>query len=344
MINNCERYNKNLEKTIKMYDFEKLKNKSILITGVNGLIGACIVDTLIFLNNYMNYNIKIIGLVRNKSRLIDRFKSYYNLVVIEQDVINPIEYFGNIDYIIHAAGNSHPTAFSKDPIGTMLSNFIGMKNVLDLAKAKNCLKVEYISSGEIYGQATSDMLEFLESYNGIINSTNVRSCYPISKLSAETLCVSYNEQLKTNAVICRPCHCYGPTQTLDDSRVVAQFINNVLNNENIIMKSEGNQIRSYCYVIDCVMAILLILIKGGNSEAYNIANPDSVISIKEIAEYIAKIQNKKVIVQLPSENEKRSFNPVTRSVLNSDKIIGLGWKPIWDFEKGINETINIMMR
>lgn len=342
MIKDYKKYKKNIETAIKEYDFEKLKNKSIFITGINGLIGSCIVDTLTVLNEIMNYNIKIIGLVRNKNKLLDRFKENKHIEIIEQDVSYPIEYKDNIDYIIHAASNAHPLAFSNDPVGTMLSNFIGAKNILELARIKKCAKVEYVSSGEVYGQGTEDVLEFFEDYNGKISSTNVRSCYPISKLSSETLCVSYNEQFKTNAVICRPCHCYGPTQTESDSRVSAQFINNVLNNENIIMKSEGKQIRSYCYVVDCVMAMLVLLLKGENSEAYNIANPNSIISIKEMAEFIAQASNKRVILDLPSDIEKKGYNPVTRSVLNSDKIMKLGWNPMWNFEKGIKETIEIM--
>ena len=280
MLNNFDVYNKNIEKAILANNnFESLKNKSILITGANGLIASSIIDVLNWLNINQDYNIRIIALMRNKEKMLDRFKEYKNFYIIEQDVTNPIKYNEEVDYIIHAASNSHPRSFALDPVGTMLANFMGINNILDFAYKNKVKKVEYISSGEVYGQGDANLDSFIEDYNGKINSTNPRSCYPLSKLASETLCVSYYEQYNVNTVIARPCHVYGPTQTKEDSRVIAQFINNVLNNEDIIMKSEGLQVRSYCYVIDCVTAILTILIKGKSGNAYNIANSSSNLSI-----------------------------------------------------------------
>lgn len=343
MLKNIKRYNKNIEKAIMNNgNFEELKNKSILITGANGLIASCIIDILNWLNVNRNYNIEIKALVRNKAHLLEKFKEYNNFEVIEQDVVDEIKYNKNIDYIIHAASNSHPKSFSEDPVGTMLGNFIGMKNILDFAVNNNCKRVEYISSGEIYGQAIENINAFDENYSGKIDSTSARSCYPISKLASETLCVSYSQQYKVETVISRPCHCYGPTQTENDSRVSAQFINNILNNKDIIMKSDGLQVRSYCYVVDCAIAILTVLIKGESGNAYNIANSNSILSIKEMAETIAKKYNKKVIFELPSDTEKRGYNPVTKSVLDVNKIEKIGWNPCWNFEDGITETIEIM--
>lgn len=343
MLNNIERYNKNIEKAIINNDyFERLKNKSILITGANGLIASCIIDILNWLNVNRNYNIQIKALVRNKDHLLERFNKYFNFEVIEQDVIDKIKYKKNIDFIIHAASNAHPKAFSEDPVGTMLGNFIGMNNILEFACSHNCKRVEYISSGEIYGQGDINTHSFKENYSGKIDSTSPRSCYPLSKLAAETLCVSYSQQYNIETVIARPCHCYGPTQTDNDTRVSAQFINNILNNKDIIMKSEGSQVRSYCYVIDCATAILTVLVKGENCNAYNIANNKSILSIKEMAETIAKKYNKKVIFELPSDIEKRGYNPVTRSVLSGAKLENIGWIPCWNFEDGITETIEIM--
>lgn len=343
MINNIDRYNKNIEKAVNNNSyFEMLKNKSILITGINGLIGSCVVDVLNWLNINKKYKIKIIGIVRNKNNLLDRFKYYKNLIIIEQDVINEILYNEDVDYIIHAASNSHPIAFSNDPVGTMLGNFMGVNNILKFAKNHNCRRVEYISSGEVYGQGEENLKSFDETYSGKINSMEFRSCYPLSKLASETLCISYSEQYGLETVIARPCHCYGPTQTMNDSRVSAQFINNVLNDEDITMKSEGKQVRSYCYVVDCAIAILCILLKGSNINVYNIANNLSTLSIKEMANIIANKASKKVIFKIPENHEKKGYNPVTRSVLNCEKLKKIGWVPCWDFESGIEETIEIM--
>lgn len=343
MINNIELYKDNLKYSIEKHSLlEKLRNKSILITGANGLIASCIIDILNVLNEEMEYNIKIIALMRNKKHILERFKSYNQLEVIEQDIIEPIMYNNDVDYIVHAASNSHPKSFSEDPVGTMLGNLIGMKNVLEFAKSHGSEKVEYVSSGEIYGEPQENMESFPEEYIGKVNSLNPRSCYPLSKLAAETLCVSYSQQYNVKTVIVRPCHCYGPTQTENDSRASAQFINNVLNNQDIIMKSEGLQVRSYCYVVDCAMGLVIALLNGENASAYNVANNNSILSIREMAEKIACIGNKKVVFEIPNEVEKKSYNPVTRSVLNGKKLEQLGWIPCWDFDKGIQNTFNIM--
>ena len=343
MIKNFDLYNDNLKESIKKHEtLERLKDKSILITGANGLIASCVIDILNWLNTNKNFNIHIKALVRNKNHLLERFKTYHNLEVIEQDIIEPISYSEDIDFIIHAASNSHPKSFSVDPVGTMLGNIIGVRNVLDFALKHHCQKVEYVSSGEVYGEPEDGMESFTEEYIGKVNSINSRSCYPMSKLAAETLCVSYSKQYNINTVIVRPCHCYGPTQTDNDSRASAQFINNVLNGEDIVMKSEGKQIRSYCYVVDCAIGMLVALLNGENNVAYNIANNNSALSIKEMAEKIALYGNQKVVFELPSDNEKKSYNPVTRSVLNGQKLKNIGWIPCWNFDRGIKSTLDIM--
>lgn len=342
MINDFELYNENIKNVLSKNNLEKLKNQRIFITGANGLIGSAIIDVLNYLNIYENYNINIIAIVRNEKNVLLRLKEYKNVKIIEQDVINEIKFNEDIDYVIHAASNAHPQVFSKDPVGTMLGNFVGMNNILKFACKHKCKKVEYISSGEIYGQGTEDIESFEENYNGKINSMNPRSCYPISKLASETLCTSYSSQYGIEIVVARPCHIYGPTQTENDSRASAQFIRNAINGENIIMKSEGKQLRSYCYVLDCATAILKILLDGIDRQAYNIANNRSIISIKEMAEIIASKSNLKVIYEIPDENEKKGYNPVTKSVLNGKKLEELGWKPCYTFENGIEQTLKIM--
>ena len=340
MINNIDLYNEDLKKIVDEYKFEKLAQKTILITGANGLIGSALIDLLNMYNIVYDYNIKIVALVR--TRILDRIEKYNDVTVLKQDVIEKINYESNVDYIIHAASNSNPLMYSKDPVGTMLGNFYGMNNVLEFAKSHETNRVLYVSSGEVYGQGDDGTIAFGEDSFGKINSMNPRSCYPISKLASETLCSSYSLQHNVETVIVRPCHIYGPTQTENDSRVSAQFINNVLNNENIILKSEGKQVRSYCYVLDCASAILKVMSDGENGNAYNISNHDSIISIKEMAELVATTNNKKVEYAIPDEIEKRGFTPVTRSVLDSTKLYNLGWKPFWKFENGIKSTVEIM--
>ena len=262
MLNNLDLYKEDLDISLRNNSFETLKNKTILVVGARGLIGSSIVDVLNFLNEKYNYNINIIGTVRDSSKAPLRYNEYNNLKLINYDVRNKLEIDTNVDFIINAASNAHPKSFSSDPVGTITTNFIGTKNLLDFALSNNSTRLLYISSGEIYGQGTEDIESFKEDYIGYIDSTNPRSCYPLGKLSAENLCASYTYQYNLDTVIARPCHTYGPTQTESDSRASAQFINNVIDGKDIVMKSEGSQIRSYCYVIDCVTGILRVLTSG----------------------------------------------------------------------------------
>ena len=204
-----------------------------------------------------------------------------------------------------------------------------------LAHSMKCFL--YVSSGEVYGEG--DGRVFTEDYSGYVDCAKPRSCYPSSKRAAETLCVSYAAEYGADVVIARPCHTYGPYFTEQDNRVYAQFIRNVLRGEDIVMKSTGEQFRSWCYVVDCVSALLHILLKGESGEAYNIADADSNISIRELAETIAAIGGRKVVIDLPDVDEKRGFNPVTKSIFSTDKLESLGWKPKNHISTGMNNTI-----
>ena len=199
----------------------------------------------------------------------------------------------------------------------------------------------YVSSGEVYGEG--DGRKFTEDYSGYVNCATPRACYPSSKRAAETLCVSYAAEYGADVVIARPCHVYGPHFTEQDNRVYAQFIRNVLRGEDIVMKSTGEQYRSWCYVVDCVSALLYILLKGECGEAYNIADAESNISIRELAETIAGIGGRNVVMDLPDVDEKRGFNPVTKSIFSTEKIESLGWKPYGNYIEGFEKAIKELL-
>lgn len=321
----------------KNLPWEKLSSRRILVTGSTGLIGGCLVDALM-LNPNRNYQLFASG--RNKQRALDRFKEYVecdDFHFLEYDVLYPLNCDVDFDYIIHAASYASPNAFVQNPVEVMKSNIIGVSNLIEYGLAHQMKRFLYISTGEIYGEG--DGRVFDEEYSGYVNCLIPRSCYPSSKRAAETMCVSYAAEYGADVVIARPCHVYGPNFSEKDNRVYAQFIRNILNDSDIIMKSTGEQFRSWCYVVDCVSALLYVLLKGEKGQAYNIADSQSVISIKELAETIAEIGNKSVIMEVPSVSESLGYNVVTKSVFLTEKLEALGWSVEGTMKEKLEKTL-----
>lgn len=325
----------------------KLKNKSILITGVTGLICSFLADVLMYRNRNFKDGITIYALSRSKQSLEKRFSSYLgdaSLIFIEHDVSEPLKIDFQADYIIHGASNADPISFSLDPVGTMKANIFGIYNLLEYARFHNTKRVLYISSGEVYGEGSQEINSFTEDYSGYVNCTDPRSCYPSSKRAAESMCGSYIKQYGLDVVIARPCHIYGPTMKESDSRASAQFIRNAISKKDIVMKSKGLQIRSYCYVADAVSALLYILFKGETGHAYNIANKNSNVTIKKFAETVASLFGLQIKFEVPDSIEKDGYSKITKAVLDASKLEGLGWRPMFSLKDGIYRTVTILRK
>lgn len=317
------------------FDIKTINGKSFLVTGANGLIGSYLIFFLDYLNKEYNAGIKIYAMSRSKERL-EKSLSGADVDIIEQDLNESLKQKIDADYIIHAASNAHPLAYSKDPVGTMKTNLVGTMNLLEGIQNPNS-KFLYISSGEIYGSNVDHA--FTENDLGIVDTKSVRSCYPESKRAAETLCMAYNAQFGVHVNVARLCYVYGPTITDSNSRADAQFLRNALDGEDIVMKSEGAQRRTYCYVADTVAALLTILVKGADAEVYNIANPNSIVSVREYAATLCEITGVNLKFELPDEVEKRGYSKSSDSILDASKLINLGWKPVYGIKDGLTQTI-----
>lgn len=327
-------------------NFETINNQSIMITGASGLIGSFIADVLMYANRKLGYCIDIYALGRSKERLEKRFKQYVSdskFHCIEHDVIDKINFDYPVDYIIHAASNAYPASFNNDPVGTIMGNVLGTYHLLEYGKNHDVNKFLFISSGEVYGQGDVSLEEYDETYSGYVDPTMSRSCYPASKRAAETLCISYTKQYGLDTVIARPCHSYGPNSTSADNRANVQFINNVINGEDIIMKSPGRQLRSYCYIADCASAVITILLNGEKGEAYNVANRNARITVAGYAKVVAETAGRNVVFKNPDEVSKVELTPIAKAVLESKKLEGLGWSGKYDIQTGIEHTLHILM-
>lgn len=317
--------------------WQQLDQCNILITGATGLIGSCLVEVLM---NRKGRTYHVYACGRNKERAEQRFADYIDdpaFHFVRYDVLQPLQCDTHFQYIIHAASNASPNFFAQHPVEVMKSNFDGVCHLIDYGRTHGLQRFLYVSTGEVYGEG--DGREFTEDYSGYVNPMLSRNCYPSSKRASETLCAAYAAEYGIDTLVVRPSHTYGPHFTESDNRVYAQFIRNVLQGEDIVMKSTGSQFRSWCYVVDCVSAILHVLLKGQSGEAYNIADGDSNISIRQLAEMIAEIGDRRVIIQLPSDAEKAGYNLVTKSVFSTQKLEALGWSPMHTMRENMEATI-----
>ena len=325
-------------------DWVKLQNKSIMITGASGLIGSFLIDVLM----YKQLNCKIYAIGRNQEKAKKRFAAYWedeNFVFVSADINVNIELNADkIDYIIHAASNTHPIAYAEDPVGTVTTNVIGTHNLLEFAAKKGTQRFVFLSSVEVYGENRGDCERFTEDYCGYIDCNTMRAGYPESKRAGEALCQAYIKQKSMDIVIPRLPRTYGPTMQMSDSKAIAQFIKKGIAREDVVLKSEGTQFYSYCYVADSVSGILWCLLEGNCGEAYNIADEQSDVLMKDLAKIIADYAGTKVVFDIPDSKESQGYSKATKAVLDSSKLKSLGWSASYSMKEGLERTIEILRR
>ena len=343
MIKYSESYWKEVQQVVSgIPGIAILFGKSIMITGATGMICSAVAEMLFWLNKELDANIRIVLAGRSRERMQQRFyifKEGKDYSFLEYDATKENAIVLSPDYIIHGASPADPASFVKQPVETMFANLIGLKSLLDIAKENPRTRFLYVSSSEVYGKKDGNHPCHELDY-GYVDILNPRACYPSSKRAAETMCAAYREEYGVDFVVVRPGHIYGPSITETDSRASAQFTRKVVDRENIVMKSAGTQLRSYTYTLDCASAILTVLLKGKCGEAYNISNPQSVVSIREMAEYMAKATGVKVVFEQVSDLEKRSYNMMDNSSLDSSKLEDLGWCGRYVIEEGVVSTLN----
>ena len=327
--------------------WDKLQNKNLMLSGATGLIGSFLVDVILEKNLIDDLNCHVYALGRNVERTRDRFSKYIDdehLHIVSYDVENSLicDDIDKVDYLLHLAANTHPLLYSTDPIGTIVTNIIGVKNMLEFAVEHNAIRFAFASSNEIYGENRGDVELFDEDYCGYINCNTLRAGYPESKRCGEALCQAYKAQKGLDVVILRLTRSYGPTMLMSDTKAVSQFIKKGIAGEDIILKSAGTQYYSYTYMADAVSGLLWALLAGEDGEAYNIAEEKGDIMLKDLAAIITRIKGKSVVFEIPDAVEAAGYSKATKARLNGIKLLKLGWKPRYDIEGGMEKTIRIL--
>lgn len=330
----------------KQLPWSALKDSSINITGATGLIGRVVIDVIMTLNIESDLNCNIFAVSRNKEKAELFFSNYFshpNFKYYSLDVnSNDFSSVPNAEFIIHAASNTHPMLYSTDPIGTILTNVLGLTNVLQYAVRCHAKRTVFLSSVEIYGESRTSDEVFSESSLGYIDCNTLRAGYSEGKRLGESLCQAYISKYDSDIVIARLARIYGPTINKDDTKAVNQFLFKAVDGDDIILKSDGSQFFSFLYVADAVSAIFYIMLKGKCGEAYNVSDKQSDIHLFELASMLAKLAGTKVIYDIPSEAESKGYSKATRAIIDSSKLKKLGWMPDYDISRGIERTFLIL--
>ncbi len=327
--------------------WSKFEGKTVLVSGANGFLPAYLVETLLYLNETKHQiPTQVIGLVRNVDKARVRFVEYLSrndLKLIVQDVSVPVKINGPVDFIIHAASQASPKYFGSDPVGTLSANVLGTYHLLNLAQTKQVEGFLFFSSGEVYGQVPPDQIPIYETAYGYLDPASVRACYAESKRMGETMCVAWHHQFGVPVKIVRPFHTYGPGMRLDDGRVFADFVANIVHNQDIVMMSDGSAIRPFCYLADATAGFFTVLLKGQAGQAYNIGNPEAEISILDLAEtLVALFPEKKLhVVRQPTVVTPSGYlpSPIVRNSPDITKVRQLGWHTETSVPVGFARTI-----
>ena len=317
--------------------FEKLANKTFLVSGASGFIGSYLIEVLLAIPD-----VKVIALLRNPAKIkrFDAYKDNKNLSFIVQDVSQPLTLKTPLNFVVHAASQASPKFYGTDPVGTLRANTLGTDNLLQSAVENHAEKFIFFSSNEIYGPLTDSLGQVSETYTGNVDITQVRSCYAESKRMGETMCVCYSHQFGLPVNMLRLSHTYGPGIALNDGRVFADFVNNILHNQDIVLRSDGSAKRNFCYITDMLRAFFYILFYGENKQAYNIATEQET-SILELAHILTGLYpDKQLKVQFCQQNREGYIpSASSRACMNIEKIKKLGWKPHVSVAEGFKRMI-----
>ena len=308
-----------------------LKDKTILITGANGYVPQYFVHGFLKRNDLFKTGIKVIAMCRNQEHAANRFAEYEGREDFELyigDVRNKVEYNSKVDFVIHAASPAGQKSRYEDPIATFDTNVFGSKNMLEFALQKQA-EFLFLSSIDVYGKQNAANRLKEDSY-GNLDPLDTRNIYSCAKRAAETLCNAYIQK----GLICkiaRPSQILGGGIQLDDGRLHADFVRQLKIGNKITLKGDGTPLRTFMYITDAISAMLTIMLKGKNGEAYNVMAEEGEATVLQLVEtFISCIQSRKIAIEY--DMVARHIDPAVTNVISvvcgsSEKLRNLGWEP-----------------
>jgi nucleoside-diphosphate-sugar epimerase len=324
--------------------WDRLSGKTVMISGANGFVPAYMLETLLYLNETADAGIHVVALVRNQDKAMRRlgyFAGRKDLTFVVQDVRDPYNGPERVDFVVHAASQATPRFFGSDPVGTFETNVFGTQRMLQVAMRARSEGFLFFSTGEVYGRVEDPSVPLNEMSYGFLDPLDLRSCYAEGKRAGETLCACWHAQFGIPAKIVRLSHTYGPGMDLNDGRVFADFVADIVAGRNIVLKSDGSAKRPFCYLADATIAFFTVLLEGKSGEAYNVGS-DSECSVLELAEMLCRLfpeRNCSVVRQERKPGDPYIVSPATGGHFDLSKIRSLGWRPTTSIEEGFARTV-----
>ena len=301
----------------------------ILLTGAAGFLGSHLSERLVLEEHHV---IGLDDLSTGSLKNLQNLRDNSNFTFIEHDVREPISL--EVDAILNFACPASPVHYQADPVRTIETNFLGIINLLHLARNTGA-KILQASTSEVYGDPTESPQK--ETYWGNVNPIGIRSCYDEGKRAAETLCFDYKRQYGVDARVIRIFNTYGPNMAIGDGRVVSNFIVQALRGEDITIYGDGSQTRSFCYVTDLVDGIYRMLTHPEiQNSPINLGNPHefSMLELAKIVIEQTSSKSKIVFLDLPQDDPKQRKPDISLA-----KLV-LNWEPSIELSAGVQKTIN----
>ncbi len=295
-----------------------------IVTGATGYIGSMLVEKLLQEGKYVTV------IVRNPERLKD---TICNLVkIIQADIVSAEELSqitDSFDCLIHCAAATKSSYMMSNPVEVAESIVFGTKNILELAVRCHVKSVVYLSSMEVYGNIDcSDGRRIKEKELGVLDITNIRSCYPYAKRMAESFCYFYHHEYAVSIKIARLSQTFGRGVQPNENRIFAQLARAVKNNTDIVLHTKGQSMGNYCDIDDAIDAILFLSKHGEAAETYNIVNESNTMTIRQMAELVSEkiaIGKSKIVYDIPEDN-RFGYAAETGLRLSGEKLKELGWE------------------
>jgi len=325
--------------------WEDLSTKTVVVTGAYGAIPAYMIEALLYRNErWPNFDVKVIAVGRSPRKFRERFGHLGDrgdLQFIAQDVSARFRLPNEVHYIIHGASWASPKYYGRYPVEVILPNALGTHYLLEVAHEKQVAGFLFMSSAEVYGAPPAAEIPVRESYCGNVDPAAVRSCYAESKRLGETMCVSWFVQYRVPTRIARIFHTYGPGVALDDGRVFADFVADIVLGRDIVMRSDGSAIRAYCYLVDAVDGLFRILLRGDPATAYNLGNDEAECSVLELAQTLVDAFPERGLRVVRGVRSEDGYLPshVQRTRPDTTRLRALGWSPRYSVREGFTRTV-----